>query len=318
MVQRAAVKRSGRRRRTPYLAILAAAVASVSCGENPMSPTDTRQPPPAAPEAPRGGKSPASASSEQVLYDARDRTALPLEVQRAPKLPPDREALVLSTIAPSYKTAREQCTGASDVLLKITASANGAFTAPSLRQTAYVVASEHCEPQGREAAAATYLLVVEGEKVVAPAAGKGPSDGDAPAFVGVEIRGVADVDQDGVQDLLVTSSGPGRGTTVESARLYTAKGGAIKLLKEFPSMYVDGCRDGAKGKLEAHVLRYSPSTKGTVPQILNETYEAACPATGAPRAADFKPVAPPKPSPGPSASASPASPSPTPSPTNEP
>ena len=66
-----------------------------------------------------------------------------------------------------------------------------------------------------------------------------------------------DVDGDGVSELLVTTSVIGGGRWEQDARLYSAKGGKIRLLNEAQGTYVDTCSsiDPPRG-VTAQVLRY--------------------------------------------------------------
>jgi hypothetical protein len=271
-----------------------------ACGQNPAGPSEPRTaaaagPPskPVLPASPAGGI--------RVLYDARDRGAPVAGVERDPKLAPEVETRVLSAVSPGFKTKREDC-AAGGVLLRINASASGSFTAAAARETAYVVTDEPCSPPDGPPAPAAHLVVFNGETLVVPAPGKGsPAESEPTAFVGTDLRAVVDLDQDGTSELLVTGSATRDGIPREAARLYSAKGAAIKLVKEFPGVYVDGCAgERSPGKVEAQVLRYAPAAKGSTPPITSETFEAACPESGGPKATDFKPK---PPSPAPSAAA---------------
>jgi len=298
---------------------LAGLLACFGCGgENPMGASQTGGlgAPPAAPMAPaapaKAGAGTGATAGTPVLYDARDRGKLPAGVEREPKLAPEVEKLVLSSLSPGYKVRREDCQGAEDVLFHVTASATGAFTAPGAKQAVYVVASGPCDATFPEAIEASHLVVVDGDKVVLLASGKTKlAPGESPPFYGTEIRAVTDVDQDGASELLVTSRAAAGAEEV--GRLYALTGGAIKRLRAFTAVYRDGCAGGAQGKVQAQVIHYVPRAKEGTSQYSAELYEAACPASGAPKPTDFQPskaaaapVAPPPPSSAPAPSAQPS------------
>jgi hypothetical protein len=279
-------------------------------GDSPMGPSDVGQAlaPGATPPRPAATATPTAPAKPGVpalvLYDPRDRAALPPGVERQPTLAPEVEKRVLSVLSPSYKTKREECAGTQDVFYRVTASAPGAFTAPAAKEIAYIVQGESCEAPGAQPVEATHLLIFDGDKNVAQAGGKAPAGAGKPAgFAGVEIRARPDLDQDGVREILVTSSG----AAGEEARVYSAKAGAVKLIKEFTGVYVDGCHGGSKPQVQAQVLHYTPGAAGAPPQFTTEAFTAECPASGDVKLADFKAVAAPAAaSPAPASPASPA------------
>ena len=286
--------------------------------DNPMGPSGTSAPA-AAPAAPAAPPKPGAGAktATPVLYDPRDRAKLPPGVEREPKLAPEVEKLVFSALSATYKARREDCQGAGDVFFRVTASATGAFTAPATHQVAYVAASQACDPAGGGAIEATHLVIVEGDKVVMQASGKRKvSPGESLPFYGTEIRAVLDVDLDGASELMVTATVAAPTGLQEDGRLYTAAGGAIKRVRAFPAAYFDGCAAGPQGKVQAQVAHYVPGSKEGAAQFSSEAYEAACPASGAPKPTDFQPVKAPVAPPA-SPAASPAA-SPSPAPTAQP
>ena len=290
-------------------ALLVGWLVCVGCGsESPLGPSQADGPrsAPAAGAPERAGKERGDAPTgpaPPVLYDARERTKVPLGVEREPKLSPELEQLVYGVISPNRKARREDCQGPDDVIVRATASATGAFTAPATKQVAYVVVAETCGAADADETA--HLVVVEGEKVVL----HGSGTGEAPSFSGTDIRAVVDLDQDGASELLVTSESGAE----EFARLYAAVGGQLKAVGEFPGVYVDGCAAGPNGQARAQVVHYRAGAKNGAGRFSTEAYQAPCPASGAPSLADFQPFKPPVPASSPSSSPEPSSePSPKP------
>jgi hypothetical protein len=224
---------------------------------------------------------------DSVLYDARDQTALSPGITIGPKLPAAESKAVLAVLS---RAKGEPCPESGGrVYDEISAKATGAFTAPGVVETAYVVQSHSCEDLGIPGD--THLLIFRGPTPVARASGPGMVEpGPPPAFAGREIRRLVDVDGDGVSELLVTGSGFGQGVLEQSARLYSAKGGKVRRLHEAYGVYVDSCATDRDRRVEAQVLRLDRPAKGGPPRITSQTYVAPCPRGGLAKPSDFKPV----------------------------
>jgi hypothetical protein len=306
------------RRVDRFLVLLLGGLVCASCGnESPLGPSQT--------DAPRSGQagagSPERAGKERgeaatapaapVLYDARDRARLPPGVEREPKLPPETEKLIQAALSES-EGRREDCPDAEARSVRATASAPGSFTAPATRQVAFILASAACAAGDGEVPEAMHLVVVEGDKLVLHASGTKPLAGASSSSFGTDIRAVADVDHDGVNELLVTASDASEAGLTETARLYSLLDGGLTVLSEFPGVYVNGCAAGPHGQVRAQVIHHRAGAKDAASPYTTEQYQAACPASGEPAPADFQPVKPP-PSPTPAPSGSPtATPSATP------
>jgi hypothetical protein len=303
-------------RKAALLPLLAACwLIEVSCGgDNPTGPTDFSQPaPPPVPQRPVTVAPPVAAAAAKVapalpLYDPRDRSFLPPGGVREPKLAPDVEKQVLSVLSASYKTKREECQGKDDVYYKVGYSIPGSFTAAAASETAYVVEAMFCEPPGTQPVASWNLLIFNGDKKVAQATGKSPGDATRPGgFYGMEIHARPDLDGDTIKELVITSVETGSDGFEEAVRVYSAKAGEVKLLKEFPKVYVNACKAAAKPDIRAQVLLYGLASLGVPPEFAAQTYTAPCPASGDPVLADFKLLPPPgTPTPAPSPALSPA------------
>jgi hypothetical protein len=305
--------RANLRTLVPLLALL----LELACGgENPMSPSSVGGGQGAAPAAAPKAAPAAAAKppdNSQPLYDPRDRTTLPPGVEREPKLAPEIEKIVLAAVSPTYKTKREECQGAQDTYQRVVLSAPGSFTAAAKEQTAYVVESLFCEPPSAQQVQARHVVFLEGDKLLGQGGGALGGSGAATAFAGTLVRARPDVDGDGVRELLVTSSEVVEGAAEETASLYSARGGDVKLVKAFPGVYVDACHGGKPPRLEAKVLRFVAGAASKPPQFLIQAYKAPCPTSGEAKPTDFKPVQEPAKSPAPSPAdksvAPPASPS---------
>lgn len=244
--------------------------------------------------APKASPAAAGAVSGPVLYDARDRAKLPPGVEREPKLTPEIEKLVLSALSADYKSKREDCQGSEDVLFRVKDSATGAFTAPATKQTAYLVASGPCAAAGGDVIETTHLVVVDAAKVLAQATGKvklTPGE-PPPPFYGTDIRAVVDVDGDGMGEIFVSAESKVPAGVEEALRVFSAAGGAVKRVWSFAGVYKDGCGTGPTAKVQAEVVHYIPAAKDPTTRYPIEYFEAACPASGAPKVTDFQPLKP--------------------------
>jgi hypothetical protein len=222
---------------------------------------------------------------DTLLWDARRQDDYPANVARSPRLPAAEERRVLSQIAKPFLTDTKKCRD-GQVVYGVNARVRGAFTGPGARETAYLVEGRRCESEVDLPFDSTHLLVFRDGVLVARA--KGPSmidhaeeDGE---FHGTEIRAVADVDGDGVSEILALSGGFGQGIVEQVARLYSVKGGQVRKLRTFESVYVDDCNSSLEVRqVAAHVLRYAAS--GT---ILVESWVASCREAGEPALSDFE------------------------------
>lgn len=304
-----------------------ALLLELSCGgENPMGPSNVGggggQAAAPAPQKVAASPSAKPAEAGEFLYDGRDRSMLPPGVERDPKLAPELEQAVLGAISENAKSSRDACAGPQDSYAHVVLSAPSSLTAPKAEEVAYIVESLSCEPSATQPVLARYLLVFAGAKKVAQGGGPG-----AEAFAGTTVRARPDVDGDGVRELLVMDSQVVEGTVQETGRLVSAKGGEVKVVKEFPGAYVDACKGAAK-QARAEVIRVVPGSAAKPPQYLIQAFTATCPASGELKQADFKPVPSPSPPAAPAAAAGataapgasptpPAEPSATPTPAGE-
>jgi hypothetical protein len=156
----------------------------------------------------------------------------------------------------------------------------GPFTRSGARQLACLIEVGECgaeEAGPRGLYGGTYRLAVfENGRLIA----------SAETRAGISIDAVADVDNDGIDEILMSGCGFGQGILECSATLLSMAGGSLKTIREFPYTYTSACSPPEFDSIEATEIRYAP---GRPPQFFEHRYKAACPAEGQKPA--FKPAA---------------------------
>lgn len=223
-----------------------------------------------------------AALADGLLWDARNPQAVPPGVQTS--VPAAEAKRVVAAIGRRGVVDPEDCADGL-VVYAVRAKATGAFTAKGAAETAYVVEGRQCDEGAGGIFAATHLLVFRGDTVVARAEGpnmllQAESDAD---FHGASIRGLADVDGDGVTEILAGSSGFGQGIVEEMARLYSVKNGRLRRLRSLESAYEDTCGSAlANKRIAARVYRLAADGA-----IAFEEWFAECHEGRDPRPGDF-------------------------------
>lgn len=223
-----------------------------------------------------------AALADGLLWDARNLQAAPAGVETS--VPAAEAKRVVGAIARRAVADRKECADGL-VVYTVRAKATGAFTVKGAAETAYVVEGQRCDEGAGGIFDATHLLVFRGDAVVARA--KGPNmvlqAESAEDFHGTSIRAVADVDGDGISEILAGSSGFGQGIVEEMARLYSVKDGRVRRLRSLESAYEDTCGSGLENKrVAARVYHY-----GADGALSFETWVAECHEGRDPRPGDF-------------------------------
>ena len=216
------------------------------------------------------------AAEDKLLYDFRgdqpdQEPAVSAEVQRR----------VLSALFPSYLGNESECKvdePPTDAALKaarksgqivpeLMSSRAGSFTKPNARQTAYLIKVGECGATSRTYFGTYRLAIFENGRLVA--ADSNPR--------GEYIDAVADVDGDGIQEILLSGCGFGTGTLECNAILLSMAGGSPRTIRRFRFVYEDPCGGSPTLPITATVIRYAP---GRPPHFFESDYEAACPPPG--------------------------------------
>jgi len=243
----------------------------------------------------------AQQATRRVLQDYRiDGRQGP--VKDGSKLALRDEQQVLSALFPRYLTSEDACNRENqykvdaeterrngEIVPSIEEFVGGSFTAPGRQQAAYFVKVGECfDHNSRGSYFGSFRLAIfEGPTLVTSV---------APTFVwgGMETKAnalvtVADVNNDGIDDLLLQSGGYGQGEVEVSAGLVSLRDGKLQSVREFDDVYDNRCGNGEAGsrRVTASRITYAPSG------VLVERYEAPCAASrsgNVPALKDFRRV----------------------------
>ena len=215
----------------------------------------------------------ALAGATQVLLDFRK----PYKGRPSPKLSPAAQEKILSTIFPAYLKAGETCRDdvygieearrLGQINPDIEDSISGSFTAPGVKQIAYIINVGECNASHAEGFGTKRLVIFENQKLVANV--------DTDQHSG--IIQISDLDQDGINELLLYGAAMGQGTSVEAATLVDFHDGKYRVIHDFGQIRYDSCGSGLKkSSMSALAVFYAPSVKGEFPEFRTDVYRANC------------------------------------------
>ena len=219
-----------------------------------------------------------TATPKQVLHDFR-----PNSTTQPSKISPATQRSVLSKVFRKYLSDESKCnpkfngSGGGDYLKaardagqiapSIIDSVTGSFTAPGQTQTAYLISVAECGASHADNFGTDRVAIISGQQLVAE------FDVD---FKSSFVR-KTDLNADGVDELLMTSSYMGQGTLTESAALVTFQGGRFSVIEDFATVTEDSCASGFPGSTaKASVISYSTAAPGKMPKLQLDNYESAC------------------------------------------
>ncbi len=235
-------------------------VAQVGCADAPRDVSATANDKPSISSSiPPGEPGAATSATEQdIVLDLRQET-------------PDFQADAEETrriVAATFGTGAPED-------LELTARASGHFTSTEQTQTAYILLRrEAMQPRGYEIAKPMLAVFDQDGRIITQ-------------FV-VDfwrIAAVADVDGDGVDELLLASDVLHMGLFATSIELVSVRDGDVKVLQSFPEVFMDTCEQSvSKRFVEANVFSRGPSG------LVAEPYRADCDGDPATRASRFQRV----------------------------
>lgn len=234
----------------------------------------------------------AIAGAKDVLYDWRKSEPLP-----RPTISKDLEQKIITEVArahrdkapqptpqaspqPSPQTEGEQNqSGALWEKLEnemsdatISAVAEGSFTTPNVKQTAYIIDTHSGSPANNDGA--KYLAIFAGETYVA----------DFPVPNLSLILSTFDLNRDGVNELLLGYYYMQMGQAMEWAKLVHVSQGQLRVIKDFGTTYVSFCEAGLAPDnnpgVAAAAVFYAPAQAGQMPEVRVDNYKAACASEG--------------------------------------
>jgi len=225
-----------------------------------------------------GGSNPSETSTpnssaegqKQLLFDFRT------EPLSGSKVPPDVEKKIFDKIFTKYLTSDNACPHnlqknleqkrqAGLMVPGIVSEVKGSFTGPGLDQTAYLIWVSECDASHAEDYGSKRLVVMSGDQVVLNAETNAAS-----------ILKTLDLNQDGVNELLLTRGWSGQGLILQYADIVQAQGATLKTLKDFKMVAVDSCLADQNKTVRAAALYANVKGKGQSPQFSQENFQAAC------------------------------------------
>jgi hypothetical protein len=221
---------------------------------------------------------PALQKDRQVLFDFRPN------YDTAPgKIAPATERMVLSKVFRKYLTDAHRCSSqfdagtdaeplaaarkAGQIVPSIVDIETGSFTAAGQSQTLYLISVSECNASHADNFGTQRVAIFSGQQLVA----------DVDADSKSDVVRKTDLDSDGIDELLMTSSYMGQGTLVEMATLASFQDGRRRVIEDFGTVVEDSCASGFPGsKTEASVLYISDVVPGNMPKLTQENYGASC------------------------------------------
>jgi|SRR5208283_229717 len=243
----------------------------------------------------------AEQSSTRILFDFRTDSH-PGPVKRGSLIPLKTQREILSTLFPKYLNNEDACKPENaqqpsdnatlqaqrengQIVPSIDTFLDGSFTAPRTRQTAYFIKVGECFASTSSYWGTYRLAIFEGSRLVANVSPQVGTHGDWQAN---GIATAADVNNDGMDELLLVAIAFGMGEVEEKAGLVSLRSGKLETIRGFDSVYDNPCASQNPDRVTASVIAYSST------HLFVDEYEAPCHGDAAkgkvPSLADFKPV----------------------------
>src|SRR5258708_2137447 len=206
----------------------------------------------------------ALAGANQLLFDFRH----PPTKKSRPKLSAAAQDKIISTIFHSYLKEGERCSdeiysieearAKGQISPTIEDSAIGSFTATGTKQTAYTINVGECNASHADGFGTKRLVIFENQKLVANV------DADQHS----EILQVFDLDQDGINELLLDGGFMNQGISVEHSILVDFQEGKLRVVHDFGQTSYDSCPSGQKKSSSgALAIFYTTLVKGQMPEF---------------------------------------------------
>ncbi|MGB7922127.1 MAG: hypothetical protein WCF57_02660 [Pyrinomonadaceae bacterium] len=219
-----------------------------------------------------------SRDGKQALYDFRRQTR-----GNFPRLAPAAERRILSAVFNSYLKEANECRNvenlpdsndylaaarkAGQFVPDVVAMATGSFTVAGERQTAYIISVNECNASHADNNGTKRLAVFSGQKLVA----------DVDTDFKREILRTTDLNNDGVNELLLGGGDMNQGIEVGVAALVDLQDGKLRMIKDFGKTEENSCASGlSDSNAMASVIFYIPSTSGKMPDFHVDNFRAKC------------------------------------------
>ena len=221
------------------------------------------------------------AEQQRVLYDFRRLPEI-----KPPVLTPAEQRRILSAVFSSYLKSADDCKSvgeasgdylaaarkAGQIVPDVVSMATGSFTASGERQTAYIISVSECNASHADNFGTKRLAVFSGDKLVA----------DVDTDFQRSILRTLDLNNDGVNELLLVGGDMSQGIAVDVASLVDLQAGQLRTVRDFKMIREDACESGlSDSNVRASVIYYTTAAaKGRMPEFRVENYRARCLSNG--------------------------------------
>jgi hypothetical protein len=217
-------------------------------------------------------------TGKQVLFDFRvERRSVP------PRIPAAIQRSVLSKVFTKYLTDESRCNSqfdagnvqdhlkaardAGQIVPLILETVTGSFTAPGRPETLYVISVSECNASHAENFGTKRVAIFAGQEIVANV--------DADFKSGIARK--MDLNGDGLDELLMTSSDMNQGIVIEIGALVDFRNGRLRVIEDFGTVIEDSCASGIPGSSsKASVVSIAEVTPGKIPRLRLDNFEAGC------------------------------------------
>ena len=224
-----------------------------------------------------------SRPGQQVLYDFRNEAR-----NRPPNPTPAIEQKILGTVFTSYLKRSEDCKQdeeapvSDDYLARarkagqfvpgVVAAAEGSFTVAGERQTAYIISVGECNAAHSDNYGTKRIAIFSGQKLVA----------EADTEFKSSILRTTDLDQNGVNELLLVGGDMNQGYEIRVASLVEFQDGRLRVVKDFGKTHEDACAAMSDHYITASVIHHTQAAKDKMPEFHVDNYRARCLPSGKP------------------------------------
>lgn len=248
----------------PFVASLALALvaSAVACGGSDAATDDANLT--GAPCAPTG-------DGAIKIYDADEN---------APVLQPlsgADESRLLGRLFDRFHTQLEQCSSEEmdletardrgEIVPEVVGKVDGAFTAPNVQQTLYLVRLYECGATHADNFGTSLVVVMKGDELVAR----------LPATGGSGVHRLVDLENDGRQEVVVTYGWAGQGYELQSAQIVSVKRESLTVVHDVGEVLEDACSTGNDGAERAWSVVHAIPRPGGAPEIKVEKKTRVCP-----------------------------------------
>ncbi len=212
----------------------------------------------------------------QILHDFRNERTNP-----PPKISAATQRDVLTKVFRRYLTDPNRCRSnfdageeflagarrAGQIVPDIAEMVTGSFTAAGQNETAYLIFVNECNASHADNYGSKRVAIFSGPRLVA----------DIDVDFKSSIVAKTDLDNDGINELLMTSGDMAQGEVIEIAGLLSFQNGRMRVIQDLGTVMNDDCaslRPGSTAK--AAVLSYAKSNPFSMPKISAAYYAGGC------------------------------------------